>query len=390
MEQKSKKSTKDPEELRKSILAGLSKVIKDDSALSYADDRKKDFDLISSGDTELDRILAPDIFEERNVGGVPRGFLCEFFGPEAGGKSSLCMMLAADVTKRGGMVLWVDAEGSWVEYWALNHGVKLENVVIIETGKSAEDYFGAIKTAAASGNFELIVLDSMASVQPKNVQDTDLEKETRIGALARLMHRVCPQLSAAAKAGNCAIILINQIRQKIVMFGNPETTPGGLSLKFFASLRVRLSQVSGKNGRGIIKNGEEIGIRSNVQVVKSRFGPPFQETVLSIYYTDEKPHAYDILIDLALKKKVVKCKSQREKGGEEMIQFFTFPKSENLRGIAGIDEFKIELRKYPEEVKLVYNDIVEKLAEDGKVIDADVTKFINEFESKDDVLSGEQ
>jgi recombination protein RecA len=383
------KEEKDSDKTRKSIISSLSKVMRDDAAFSFANDRKKDFDLISTGDAELDRILTPDIYEERKVGGVPRGFLCEFFGPEAGGKSSLGMMLAADVTKRGGMVLWVDAEGSWVEHWAINHGIKLENVVIIETGKSGEDYFGAIKAAAASGNFELIVLDSMASVQPKNVQETELEKDPRIGAMARLMHRVCPQLTAAAKAGNCSIILINQIRHKISMYGNPETTPGGLSLKFYASLRLRLSQVSSRDGRGIVKDGEEIGIRSNVQVVKSRFGPPFQETVLSIYYTDVKPHPYDILIDLAIKKKVVKCKSRRDKVTEELVQFFSLDDNDVLKGIAGIDEFKVELRKHPEAIREVYRILVEKMSEDGKTIDHEVAQFVQEFEKKDDVLASE-
>jgi RecA/RadA recombinase len=220
----------------------------------------------------------------------------------------------------------------------------------------------------------------MASIQPKDLQNADLDKEARIGALARLMHRVCPQLAASAKQGNCSIILINQIREKIgVMFGNPETTPGGRSVGFYSSLRLRLSQVSSRDSRGIVKDDEEIGIRSNVLVKKSRFGPPYQEAILPIYYTDEKPYPFDMLLDIALSNKIIKCKSKKDKITGDRVQFFTLEGFSDIDGVMGIDDLKGCLLANKKALMVIYEHLDKK----GKILDSDIHLYIQNLNKEE-------
>jgi recombination protein RecA len=326
-------------------------------------------DLISTGNAELDRIITPGIYDTTGAGGVPRGFVCEFFGPYAGGKSSLCLMLAAHVTAQKLRVLWCDPEGSYVPEWGETHGVNNEYVSYMPAGHTGEEYLEAVQKAAASGLYVLVVIDSLVGLVPKQILETPLEDNARIAAVASMMSRAMPKLVPAAKKGNCTIAFINQIRFKMgVMYGNPETTPGGEALKFFASLRLRLSQIGAKKTRGIMRGDEEIGIRSNVQVVKSRFGPPFKETVLPIYYSNIKPLPIDRLLDLSLSNKVVRCKTNRE--GNEPVQHFTLPGFPALTGIAGIDEFKNALDNKSME------EIAKQLVEKKVVLEPDVVEYL--------------
>lgn len=310
-----------------------------DDTVRRADQHVAIKDLISTGMQELDRILTPMVFEELEKGGIPRGFVAEFFGPHAGGKSSLCMKLAAQVTQAGGFVLWIDAEGSFVPEWASRHGVDLKRCNIVEAGKTGEYFLEMVESVAAKGLVDLVVVDSVTALVPKEILETELEKEARVGAGAKMMTRALPRIVNAAKAGNTAVVFINQIRQKVgVMYGNPETTPYGEALKFYCSLRLRLSQVGSKSERGIMKGEDEIGIRTNVQIVKSRFGPPYRETVMPIYYSDVKPHPLDTIIDGALSTKIVKSRSKKLSNGE-IVQTFTYGDIK----VEGIDEFKKEL-----------------------------------------------
>jgi recombination protein RecA len=218
-------------------------------------------------------------------------------------------------------------------------GIDTKKVVLQDSGKSGEYYLEQIESITEKGLVQLAVIDSVTALIPKEILETELEKEARVGAGAKLMSRALPRIQNAAKKGNAAVIFINQIRQKIgVVYGNPETTPYGEALKFYASLRIRLSQVGSKNERGIMKGDDEIGIRTNVHVVKSRFGPPYRETIMPIYYSDVKPHPIDIIIDAALGNKVVKSRSKKQPNGE-IIQTFSFG---DIRS-EGIGEFKKEL-----------------------------------------------
>jgi len=341
-----------------------------DESVRLADQHIAIKDVISTGLPELDKIMTPMIYEKTGKGGFPRGFVGEFYGPYSGGKSSLCMKLAGDVTKRGGFVLWIDAEGSYVSEWAAQHGVNNKNVVLIDNlGRTGEYFLEQVETIAASGTVELIVVDSVTALVPKEVLECALEKEARIGAGAKLMTRALPRIIAAAKKGDTAVIFVNQIRQKIgVVYGNPETTPMGEALKFYSSLRLRLSQV-GRSERNITKGEEDIGIRTNVRIEKSRFGPPFKECIMPIYYGNALPQPLDSLLDAALASKVLKSRSKSMPNGER-VQTFTFGSIKK----DGMDEFK----------KALDNTIIKKMAElitveTKTLLEAHVQEYINKL-----------
>jgi hypothetical protein len=193
---------------------------------------------------------------------------------------------------------------------------------------------------------------------------------------ARLMSRSLPRLVAAAKEGCCTIVFINQIRMKIgVMYADPETTPGGESLKFYASLRLRLSQASSKT-RGIVNaEGEEIGIRSKVVIKKSRFGPPFKETVIPIYYGEERPQPFDILVDLALSNKIIVTKKKKD----DLV--FSFP-PHIVEPCADMDALKEKL------TPLMIADMAEKVKEKA-LLDPDVVEFVRDRQTGMAELLGE-
>lgn len=357
---KKKEKGQDTDGISKELLEQLAKRmgVKNDD-MKLGSEHVSVTDVFTTGNSELDSIITPSYFEKTGKGGVPRGFLCEFYGPNAGGKSSLCLKIAGFLTTlKKAKVFWVDAENSFMEEWAQNHGVNLENLVMCPFSENGESYLTKVEIAASSGMFQLVVIDSLEALIPKALLEQGLEENAKIGAKAQMMSRACSKLVQAARKGHCTIIFINQIRNKITMYGDPETTPGGEALRFYASLRLRISQVSGKANRGITKDGEEIGIRSNVLVKKSRFGPPYKETILSIYYGDDKPHPLDMLIDLAMSNKIIKSRTKKVKGTsknaeEEDVQVFTFEPinkaGEEIEGfdylekIEGFDAFKAAL-----------------------------------------------
>jgi recombination protein RecA len=350
-------------------LAQLKKAMgldEDDNSITIGDQYESITEVVSTGVPELDRIMTPLLFSQTGTGGLPIGFVLELFGPHAGGKSSLAMKLTGQIHASGGNTAWFDVECSYVPEWAAKHGVQKNHLLIIDNkkGYSGEWFLKAVAEAALTKRFRLIVIDSLTALQPEEIQSAELTKEARVGAVAKMMSRAMPKLVTAARQGNCSIIFINQIRQKVgVFYGNPETTPGGEALKFYSSLRLRLAQVAGKNDRGIMREGEEIGIRTNVQVVKSRFGPPYRETIMPIYYDDAKPHPLDLILDAALSNKVIRSRSKKqENSGGEIIVTFTYDSPQYGQTKAdGLDEFK----KLLEGKHIV--EIAERLSKEFKV-----------------------
>lgn len=382
--EKSDKKKKAEEKARESLLEFVKKTAKI-SDISYADQYEAVTDVISTGHAELDRLISPIFFEKTGKAGVPRGFVCEFYGPNAGGKSSLAMRLTSNVTKNGGHVFWVDAEGSFVPEWARTQGVVAENVIRIGTGHSGEEYLETVCNVAKTGKFELVVIDSVTALRPKRLLEQSLEEHQVVGAGAQMMSRIMPILVGAAAAGNCTIVLINQVRQKMgVMYGNPETTPYGEAVGFYSSLRLRLQQVGNKKNRGIMKGEDEIGIRSNVHIIKSRFGPPHRETILPIYYSDIKPYPLDQLIDAAIETKIIKSRSKKMDNGEPLIHF-TLEGHETLKSIPGFDEFKSGLIDDPNALKGIF----EKLTELKIVLATEVHDYIKGLGKSSDPLDVE-
>lgn len=363
------------EKRRRAAMERLRKATgQDESMLHFGSQVVSNFDVISTGFEELDQLISPEVYKQTGKGGVPRGYLCEFFGPEMGGKSTLCLMLAASVTSNGGMVCWIDAESSYQKSWADAQGVNNDDIFYFETGETGEQFINAAVLAAASGDYELVVIDSLAALEPEQLMDAELTDEPRVGAKARMMSRSCPRLVAAAKKGNCAIIFINQLRMMIGQkWGNPETTPGGKALRFYASLRLRISQL-GKAERYIMKGGEQIGLRANISVAKTRFSPPGWETVLPIYYSkDAKPLPLDMLLDLGMRTKLIRCRTRND------VCYFTLDGSKEIKSIAGFDEFKYELTADPNNIRELARRITE---EKGKPLDGDVRRYVETIDEE--------
>jgi recombination protein RecA len=253
--------------------------------------RAVDVDVISTGSISLDLALG--------VGGVPRGRVIEIFGPESSGKTTLALHIIAEAQKKGGVGAFVDAEHALDPDYAERIGVKV-NDLLISQPDSGEQALQIVETLVRSGEVDVIVVDSVAALVPK----AEIEGEAgefQLGLQARLMSQVLRKLSGIISKTKSVVIFINQTRMKIgVMFGNPETTPGGLALKFYSSVRIDLRKLAQ------IKKGDEIiGNRVRAKIVKNKVAPPFKTAEFDIYYNEGISYAGDIL-NTGLKLELVK------------------------------------------------------------------------------------
>ena len=253
--------------------------------------RHVDVDAISTGALSLDMALG--------VGGVPRGRIIEIFGGESSGKTTMALHIVAEAQRKGGVCAFIDAEHAMDPEYAVKIGVNMKDLLISQPD-SGEQALQIVETLVLSKAVDLIVVDSVAALTPK----TEIEGEIgdqHIGLQARLLSQALRKLTSEVAKTNTTLIFLNQIRMKIgVFFGNPETTPGGLALKFYASVRIELKRIAQ------IKKGEQItGSRIRAKIVKNKVAAPFKTAELDIYWNEGISKTVD-LVNAGLRYDIIK------------------------------------------------------------------------------------
>ena len=250
-----------------------------------------DVDAISSGSIKIDEALG--------IGGYPKGRIIEIYGPESSGKTTLALHAIAEVQKKGGRAAYIDAENAIDPNYAKNLGVNIDELILSQPD-SGEQGLQIAEMLIKSGAIDIIVVDSVAALVPQAELDGEMG-DAQVGLQARMMSKAMRKLSGVMNRSECTAIFINQLREKVgVMFGNPETTPGGRALKFYASVRLDIRRSEA------IKNGTEIiGNKVNVKVVKNKVAPPFKTASIEIMYGEGISYVAELL-DLCVDHEIIR------------------------------------------------------------------------------------
>jgi len=319
-------------------ISAITKQFGERSIMRLGDAHKMKVETLSTGSLAIDLALG--------VGGLPRGRIVEIYGPESSGKTTFCLSVIAEAQKKGGLAAFIDVEHALDPKYARVVGVKLDDLLVAQPD-SGEDALNIAETLIRSNALDVIVIDSVAALVSKQELDGQMGDAT-VGSQARLMSQAMRRLTAVVSKTKCICIFTNQIREKIgVMFGSPETTPGGRALKFFSSIRVdirRKEQIKQPDGK-------VVGNRTKIKVVKNKVAAPFTECEFDIMY-DEGISQTGSLIDLGIEHKIL------EKKGA-WISY-----EGNLVG-QGRDAAKTTLREKPELAEKIIAAVMEKVTVTG-------------------------
>lgn len=319
-------------------ISAITKQFGEGSIMRLGDNHRMKVETISTGSLAIDLALG--------VGGLPRGRIVEIYGPESSGKTTFCLSVIAEAQRRGGLAAFVDVEHALDPKYARVVGVNLDDLLVSQPD-SGEDALNITETLIRSNAIDVIIIDSVAALVSKHELDGQMGDAT-VGSQARLMSQAMRRLTAVVSKTKCICIFTNQIREKIgVMFGSPETTPGGRALKFFCSVRMdirRREQIKQPDGR-------VIGNRTKLKIVKNKVAPPFTECEFDIMY-DEGISASGSVIDLGLEHKIL------EKRGA-WISY-----NGDLIG-QGRDAAKATIREKPELAKEIMDQVYAKVTVTG-------------------------
>lgn len=285
----------DAEEKKKALdtaIAYIEKQFGKGAIMKLGEAKAMDIEAIPTGSMTLDMALG--------IGGVPRGRIIEIYGPESSGKTTVALHVIAETQKMGGEVAFIDVEHALDPVYAGQLGVDIDNMLVSQPD-SGEQALEIAEALVRSGAIDCIVLDSVAAMVTKAEIEGDMG-DTHVGLLARLMSQAMRKLTSVISKSNCVAIFINQVREKIgVVYGNPETTPGGRALKFYSSVRIEV-----RKGEPIKNGAEIIGARTKCKVVKNKVAPPFKECEFDMMFgqgIDRVGEVCDLAVDLDIIKK---------------------------------------------------------------------------------------